>query len=80
MMRRQFAVTSRRLARQAAPVIRESLATANPLIRSLLWRSFDADPRAPIEAWLETDRHPVFMLTPVPEPEHEVPSTRHTVE
>jgi len=45
---RRFQVTARQLTSdEAAPVLRESLATANPFIRSLLGSYFDADPNGP---------------------------------
>jgi deazaflavin-dependent oxidoreductase (nitroreductase family) len=79
---RRFQVTARQLTpHEAAPVLRKSLATANPFIRSLLGRYFDADPNAPIEAWHEVAlHHPVFLLTPVPKPEDRVPGTGYSVE
>ena len=58
-------------------MLRETLSTANPFIRSLLGRYFAADPKAPLEAWLEeAARHPVFLLTPVQSP---VPDTEYRV-
>jgi deazaflavin-dependent oxidoreductase (nitroreductase family) len=63
---RRFRVTARQLTPdEAAQVLRETLSTANPFIRSLLGLYFDADPKDPLEAWLEeAARHPVFLLTP----------------
>lgn len=62
---RRFQVTARQLTPdEAAPVLRETLSTANPLIRSLLGRYFETGPKAPLEAWREeAARHPVFFLT-----------------
>ena len=78
---RRFQVTARQLTPdEAAPVLRETLATANPFIRSLLGRYFAADPKAPLEAWLEeAARHPVFLLTPV-QSRDRIPSTEYSVE
>ena len=64
---RRFQVTARQLTPdEAASVLQETFSTANPLIRSLLGRYFDADPNDPLETWLEeAARHPVFLLSPV---------------
>jgi deazaflavin-dependent oxidoreductase (nitroreductase family) len=79
---RRFQVTARQLTPdEAAPVLREIFATANPFIRSLLGRYFDADPKDPLQVWgEEAIRHPVFFLTPVSESEYPVPSTEYPVE
>jgi deazaflavin-dependent oxidoreductase (nitroreductase family) len=78
---RRFQVTARQLTPdEAAPVLRETLSTANPFIRSLLGRYFAADPKAPLEAWLEEAAcHPVFLLTPV-QSRYRIPTTEYSVE
>ena len=59
------------------PEVSRRPTAATPLIRSLLGRYFDADPKAPLEAWREeAARHPMFFLTPVTEP---VPNFMHDV-
>lgn len=79
---RRFQVTARRLPpEEAAPVLRETLSTANPFIRSLLGRYFQTEPKAPLEAWREeATRHPVFFLTPASEVEHQMSGTQDSVE
>jgi deazaflavin-dependent oxidoreductase (nitroreductase family) len=66
MRRRTFPVTSRELAPdQAAPVVRELLASLSPIVRPVIGSYFVTDPSAPLEAWKEEARnHPVFILTP----------------
>lgn len=63
---RRLEVTSRQLTPdEAAPVLRDTLASANPMIRSMLGRYFSPDAAASLEAWQEEAvHHPVFLLTP----------------
>ena len=63
--RRTFPVTSRELtADQAAPIVRDLLASLSPIVRPVIGSYFGTDLSAPIEAWQEEARnHPVFILT-----------------
>jgi len=50
---------------QAAPVLRDNLSAAGPIVWRVLSRYFDVGRDAPLEAWrAEADRHPVFILRP----------------
>ena len=62
----QVPVTSRQLPDdQAAPILRDSMASAGMMTRLAVGPYFDADPKAPLEAWREEAiHHPVFVLTP----------------
>jgi deazaflavin-dependent oxidoreductase (nitroreductase family) len=66
MRRRTFPVTSRELTTdQAAPIVRDLLASLSPIVRPVIGSYFATDPSAPLEAWKEEARnHPVFILTP----------------
>ena len=64
--RRTFPVTSQELTTdQAAPIVRDLLASLSPFVRPVIGSYFATDISAPIEAWQhEARRHPVFILTP----------------
>jgi len=64
--RRTIQVTSQELsAEQAAPMVRDLLASLSPIVRPVVGAYFATDPSAPIEEWQEeARRHPVFILTP----------------
>ena len=66
MRRRTIPVTSQELTTdQAAPIVRDLLASLNPIVRPVIGSYFATDLSAPIEAWQdEARRHPVFILTP----------------
>ena len=66
MRRRTFPVTSQELTTdQAAPIVRDLLASLSPFVRPVIGSYFATEPSAPIEAWQEeAQRHPVFILTP----------------
>ncbi|MGH8943723.1 MAG: nitroreductase family deazaflavin-dependent oxidoreductase [Acidimicrobiia bacterium] len=66
MRRRTIPVTSQELTTdQAAPIVRDLLASLNPMVRPVIGSYFATDLSAPIEAWQdEARRHPVFILTP----------------
>ena len=66
MRRRTFPVTAHELTTdQAAPIVRDLLASLSPLVRPVIGSYFSTDTSAPIEAWQdEARRHPVFILTP----------------
>ena len=66
MRRRTFPVTSHELTTdQAAPILRDLLASLSPFVRPVIVSYFATDISAPIEAWQdEAQRHPVFILTP----------------
>jgi deazaflavin-dependent oxidoreductase (nitroreductase family) len=65
MRRKAVPVAARRLAPgEAAPVLRDSVASAPRIVQRMTSRYFDVDADAPLEAWeRETVRHPVFALT-----------------
>jgi deazaflavin-dependent oxidoreductase (nitroreductase family) len=64
--RRTFQVMSQELpAHQAAPIVRDLLASLSPIVRPVIGAYFATDQSASIEAWQEEARkHPVFILTP----------------
>lgn len=66
MRRRSIPVASRQLADdQAAPILRDLLASLNPVVRPVIGPYFHTAPDAPLAAWQEeAARHPVFVLTP----------------
>lgn len=66
MRRRTFRVTSHELTTdQAAPIVRDLLASLSPIVRPVISPYFTTDPSAPLTAWQEEARkHPVFILTP----------------
>ena len=66
MRRRTFPVTSQELAAdQAAPIVRDLLASLGPIVRPVIGSYFVTEPSAPLSAWQEEARnHPVFILTP----------------
>jgi deazaflavin-dependent oxidoreductase (nitroreductase family) len=73
----EIQVTAREMGnREAAPVIRELVASIGSIVRSVIGDHFTTDPTASLEAWEnEASRHPVFVLTPVAESKYQVPST-----
>jgi len=66
MRRHTFPVTSQELAAdQAAPIVRDLLASLSPIVRPVIGSYFVTEPSAPLSAWQEEARnHPVFILTP----------------
>jgi deazaflavin-dependent oxidoreductase (nitroreductase family) len=66
MRRRSVPVVSRQMAdEQAAPILRDLLASLNPLVRPFIGPQFHTALGAPLEVWLEeAKQHPVFHLTP----------------
>ena len=64
--RRTIQVTSQELsAEQAAPMVRDLLASLSPIVRPVIGAYFATDLSAPLDAWQEeARRHPVFILTP----------------
>ncbi|HZC25844.1 MAG TPA: nitroreductase family deazaflavin-dependent oxidoreductase [Actinopolymorphaceae bacterium] len=74
MRGRSFGVTARELSpAEGAPLLREAVASASPMLRKAFAPYFDAAPEAPLTDWEhEAGRHPVFQLTrkaPQPSPE-----------
>jgi deazaflavin-dependent oxidoreductase (nitroreductase family) len=66
MRRRSISIESRELTQdEAAPIIRDLLAGAGPVLRAVIGRYFKADAGSDLAAWREEARHhPVFLLTP----------------
>jgi deazaflavin-dependent oxidoreductase (nitroreductase family) len=66
MRRKTIPVVARELsAGEAVPIIRDLLEGVNPIVRAVIGRYFEADPRADMSEWAEeARRHPVFVLTP----------------
>jgi deazaflavin-dependent oxidoreductase (nitroreductase family) len=62
---RSFGVTARELTpAEGAPLLRQALASASPMLRKAFAPYFDTPPEAPLVEWEdEAGRHPVFQLT-----------------
>lgn len=68
------------LVEEAAPILRDLLASAGFPVRLIVGRYFDADPNASLDVWEdEATRHPVFILTPI-DSKYQVPGTEYPVE
>ena len=63
---RTFLVTAQELSpAEGAPMLRDAVASASPILRRMFAPFFDTAPEAPLADWeTEAARHPVFRLRP----------------